>query len=481
MSDLMILRPSIHFTPKKNWMNDPNGCVYHKGTYHLFYQYNPFEPTWGTMHWGHATCIDRVSWKEQKPALAPDRLLGEIFSGSAVMDEHDVSGLFSGKSGMLAFYTSHKTAEGNLPGTQHQCLAYSMDEGFSWKKYHQNPIIHNPGIINFRDPKVLYHAESSAWIMLVTSGTAIWIYRSENLIAWEYCSSISPRGLSSSNVLECPDLFPLIDNHGQLHWVLVISLAPTDVSQLLTVMFLIGTFNGYEFSTKTSAQPLDHGGDFYAPQSWNDYPCAPKKQLLIAWANNWAYAHHVPTSPWRGMMTLTRELYIDDEKGQHRLLQKPVLPPEAFERHYPNPDTVTYNPLRIDLSPYKANSIMVTAEKPDSGSLCISFVYNAEEELTIEWNGAFSTIVISRETLLHSQFHQAYPPRLESMIPECKQLLIEIILDISIVEIFINHGQRVFTSQVFPGSPVRDCLCSVKGLIQISEIRHRGYEAIFHD
>jgi sucrose-6-phosphate hydrolase SacC (GH32 family) len=482
MSDQMALRPKIHYTPKKNWMNDPNGCVYHKGTYHLFYQYNPFHRTWGSMHWGHASSDDLVSWQEHEPALKPDMKLGEAFSGSAVIDARNDSGLFPDGTGMIAFYTSHKAAEKAIPAVQHQCLAYSTDEGTTWLKYDQNPVIHNPGIADFRDPKVLYHEESSAWIMLVAAGTEIWIYRSENLKSWKYCNQIQPLGRASIDVLECPDMFPLVDAAtGLHHWVLVVSLAPTRRPNRLAVKYLVGSFDGFQFNAADSAVPLDHGGDFYAPQSWNGYPLAPDKQVLIAWANNWAYANHTPTAPWRGMMTLPRELFLHTEDGQLILLQKPVMPREATEIDHSDLDSINTDSIEIALSPDRANSIVLKTEKPDEGSLQIVFVYSDGEELKIEWDGGHSMLTIDRKELRLSGFNDAYPSRLESVVPKRSQLELEIILDISILEVFINHGERVFTCQVFPESTVQTCMCSTKGSIQISGINHREYNTIFHN
>ena len=165
--DEEFYRPNFHFTPKSNWMNDPNGMFYLNGTYHLYFQHYPDDNVWGPMHWGHATSRDLISWEEQPIALYPDEL-GFIFSGSAVVDKDNTSGF--GKDGItpvVAIYTYHNM-NGEKAGNndfQTQGIAYSLDEGMTWTKYNENPVIKNTGIKDFRDPKVIWDSQTSKWIM----------------------------------------------------------------------------------------------------------------------------------------------------------------------------------------------------------------------------------------------------------------------------------------------------------------------------
>ena len=176
-------RPQIHFSPKANWMNDPNGLVYYNGTYHLFFQYYPDSTVWGPMHWGHATSKDLVYWTEQDIALYPDSL-GYIFSGSAVVDSNNSSGFGKdGKIPLVAIFTYHD-AEGEKAGRidyQTQGLAYSLDEGKSWTKYEGNPVLRNPGIKDFRDPKVMWYAPGKKWIMTLATKDRISFFSSPDL------------------------------------------------------------------------------------------------------------------------------------------------------------------------------------------------------------------------------------------------------------------------------------------------------------
>jgi fructan beta-fructosidase len=153
-------RPQFHFSPKAHWMNDPNGMVYYGGTFHLFFQYYPDSMVWGPMHWGHAVSKDMVYWQEEPIALYPDTI-GYIFSGSAVLDKNDMSGF--GKSPLVAIFTQHNP----ISGSQNQSIAYSLDSGTSWVKYPGNPVLRNPGITDFRDPKVIWDVNTQKWIMVL--------------------------------------------------------------------------------------------------------------------------------------------------------------------------------------------------------------------------------------------------------------------------------------------------------------------------
>ena len=180
-------RPQFHFTPPAKWMNDPNGMVYFKGEYHLFYQHYPDSSVWGPMHWGHAVSKDLVHWQQLPIALYPHSL-GCIFSGSVVVDEKNTSGF--GKKGsespLVAIFTYHNF-DGEKAKTndfQSQGIAYSLDKGRTWTKYAQNPVLKSPNIRDFRDPKVFWHAASQRWVMTLAVADRIRFYVSKNLKDW---------------------------------------------------------------------------------------------------------------------------------------------------------------------------------------------------------------------------------------------------------------------------------------------------------
>jgi sucrose-6-phosphate hydrolase SacC (GH32 family) len=179
-------RPQFHFSPREKWMNDPNGLVKFDGVYHLFFQYYPDDIVWGPMHWGHATSRDLVHWQQQPIALYPDSL-GYIFSGSAVVDSNNTSGLGTRKNfPLVAVFTHHNPVgeKNHANDFQNQSLAYSLDKGVTWTKYPGNPVLKNPGITDFRDPSVSWYAKGKKWVMALATKDRITFYSSTDLKNW---------------------------------------------------------------------------------------------------------------------------------------------------------------------------------------------------------------------------------------------------------------------------------------------------------
>ncbi len=267
-------RPAYHFAPAAHWMNDPNGMVYLNGTYHLFFQYYPDGMVWGPMHWGHATSRDLVQWQEQPIALYPDSL-GWIFSGSAVIDANNTAGF--GKNAMVAIFTHHNDPEEKKHTNKHQyqSLAYSLDEGKTWTKYAGNPVLPNPGIQDFRDPKVSWHEASKQWVMTLATKDRITFYGSPNLKNWTKLSEFGEKVGAHGGVWECPDLFPL-QLKGQTYWVLIVNLNPGAPNGGSGTQYFVGQFDGKTFTPRsTDTKWADYGPDDYAGVTWNNTPGAP--------------------------------------------------------------------------------------------------------------------------------------------------------------------------------------------------------------
>ena len=295
-------RPQFHFTPKAHWMNDPNGMVYLNGKYHLFFQYNPDSTVWGPMHWAHAISKDMIHWKEQPISLYPDSL-GTIFSGSAVIDKDNTAGF--GKNAMVAIFTHHnKKIEDQKTGLhQYQSLAYSLDEGKTWTKYKGNPVLPNPGIWDFRDPKVMWHTATGKWIMTLATKDRITFYSSPNLKKWTKESEFGEKLGAHGGVWECPDLFPL-ELEGKTHWVLLVSINPGGPNGGSATQYFTGDFDGKTFKPDAEKQKwMDYGTDNYAGVTFSN---TGARKVLMGWMNNWNYANVVPTKAWRGATTLPR-------------------------------------------------------------------------------------------------------------------------------------------------------------------------------
>lgn len=309
-------RPQIHFTPFKNWINDPNGMVYVDGVYHLYYQYNPQGNSWGNLSWGHATSTDLVHWTEHNVAMTPNEW-GMIFSGSAIVDKDNTAGF--GKDAILAFYTG-------ADAHQQQCLAYSTDGGMTYTQYEGNPVITNTELGDFRDPKVIWHEESKTWIMLLALGWdhKIELWGSKNLKNWEkYSTFTTDCARSNIGQWECPDLLRMPYEGGE-KWVMIVSNNPGGPAGGSGIEYFVGDFDGREFTAMALDYPLwlDYGSDNYAGVTWSNTPGG--RYVMIGWMNNWNYCGDVPCTPWRSAMTLPRELSLKNVNGSP-LLAAPVI------------------------------------------------------------------------------------------------------------------------------------------------------------
>ena len=297
-------RPISHFAPAKNWMNDPNGLVWHKGEYHLFFQHNPYATTWGHMSWGHAVSKDLLNWEELPVAIAEDQD-GTIFSGSAVSVGDEI----------IAFYTRHTDTN------QSQCIARSADNGRTFIKYENNPVL-DEHKKDFRDPKVFKYKDY--WIMCAVQpwDHQVSFYKSFDLINWEHLSNFGPAA-AVDGVWECPDIFPLTIDGDEV-WVLIVSLNPGGLHGSGTQYF-IGEFDGIKFVPRYSTDKprwLDYGRDNYAGVTFNNEPNG--KRILIAWMSNWENVKNHPETSWTTSMTIPRELALCHYENEIVLTQQPV-------------------------------------------------------------------------------------------------------------------------------------------------------------
>jgi fructan beta-fructosidase len=286
-------RPQFHFTARRGWLNDPNGLVFLKGEYHLFFQHNPYGWGWGNMHWGHAVSKDLVHWRELPIALYPQKFGDWCFSGSAVVDAKNTSGFKSGDEDVLvAAYTS--TGRG-------ESIAYSNDKGRSWQEFAGNPVVRHEG----RDPKLLWHEPSTRWIMALydehEKGRYIAFYSSPDLKKWQFHSRIE-------GFFECPDLFELpIEGTKQSKWVLYAADGK----------YLIGHFDGKVFHKESGKHQLWHG-NFYAAQTFSN--ASDGRRIQIGWGQGITF----PGMPFNQQMTIPVELTLRSTKDGPRMFAEPV-------------------------------------------------------------------------------------------------------------------------------------------------------------
>lgn len=455
--ELAKYRPTWHFSPKENWINDPNGLVYFEGEYHMFYQYHPYGTTWGPMHWGHAVSTDLIHWEELDIALHPDDN-GTIFSGSAVIDWNNTTGFFPNKPGIVAIFTSHKDGIHGGPAVQAQSLAYSHDQGRSWTKYDGNPVLRSEDKVDFRDPKVFWHPPTEQWIMALATGQSITFFTSSDLKEWTLASEFGDGIGIHDGVWECPDLFPLtIEGTNTTKWVLLVSVGdnPELESGSLTQYF-IGSFDGITFRPDDEiVRILDHGRDNYAGVSFSDIPKQDGRRIYLGWMSNWRYANQVPTSGWRGAMTIPRVLELKQMNDETILVQRPVEEADSYfsqvhltstdlEMIGGTPKEFTWGLHALDLN--------ITFDMGSAHVLELIIKHADQQHSTITYSAADGTFTVDRRSAGQVAFSEMFAkPQSVTIIPR-DSLELRLMLDTGSMELFMNGGEHALTSLLFPES-----------------------------
>ena len=463
-----LYRPNFHFTPKANWMNDPNGMFYLNGTYHLYYQYYPDGNVWGPMHWGHATSTNMIAWEEQPIAIYPDDL-GLIFSGSAVVDVNNTSGF--GKDGIVpivAMYTYHNM-KGEQAGDldfQTQAIAYSLDEGMTWVKYDKNPVIPNSGIKDFRDPKVIWDADHSKWIMTLAAGDKVLFYSSLNLREWILESSFGAAFGQHDGMWECPDLFPIkVSGQDETKWVLLVSINPAAPNGGSGTQYFVGDFDGQKFTLDTdfkqqlqqdSAVWLDYGRDNYAGVTWSNIPKKDGRKLFIGWMSNWEYARDVPTETWRSAMTIPRELKLKKNEKEFVLSSAPVTELSKYVSKTIVKETLTVNNQKtiitkseIDLSRVR---IQLEMNHLKSDKYDFTFQNSFGDRLSFGIDNIKKQYYLNRQNSGKVTFSDKFANTI-SKAPiknPSNMLKIEVLVDKTSIEVFYNDGETIMTEIFFP-------------------------------
>jgi fructan beta-fructosidase len=445
-------RPAYHFTPQKNWCNDPNGMVWYAGEYHLFYQYNPQGTKWGNMSWGHAVSIDLVTWKHLPVALFPDNL-GDIFSGSAVVDENNTAGFQTGdEKTLLAFYTYNKDSVG-----QSQALAYSVDKGRNWTKYAQNPVITvQSGKPDFRDPKVFWYAPESKWIMALAVGQVIEFYSSKNAKDWIFESEFGAGYGCHDAVWECPDLFyipPVGETKGA--WVLLVNNSRNGENSGSATQYFIGNFDGENFVCEQPAENapalwLDYGKDHYAMVTWANAP--DNRKIGIAWMSNWEYANDTPTEKFRGAMSVPRELTLVNENGKYLLTNFPVKEVEKLRGEASNFSDIKMAESRAikNLPASGVYEILLDFEKQNAQKFGFILKNSKDEKVTLSFDFEQNRFTIDRTKSGIVGFHERFAAVTVAPLAVKNAYRLRVLVDKCSVEAFLNGGEVAMTNLVFP-------------------------------
>ena len=439
-----VPRPRFHFTPRRHWMNDPNGLVHHGGLWHLYFQHNPEGSDWGNMSWGHATSPDLRHWTEHPVAL-PHRTGEQIFSGSVVTSRADDDVL-------TAYYTSAYD-----DGHQAQSRATSLDGGFTWETDPANPVL-DRGTAAFRDPKVIRYDDGRAprWVMLTVEADdrQVLLYSSDDLLTWEHLSTFGPLG-ATGVVWECPDLvrLPLDGDADDPRWVLLLSTNPVGDDPDPTgssMHYLVGHFDGTAFVPDTpELRRLDHGRDYYAAVTFDNAPQG--EAVTIGWMSNWRYAHAFPSTPWRGAMSLPRVLELRTVDGLPRLVQ---TPPAFVSEHLEHaaPRTVVVDERSVDL-PLSGHSLVELRWDPSfTGMLGVKLRGDADAFVDVVHDPRSGMLLITRGGPAAEAVHPDFPST--SIVPlsgnRPARLLLS--LDGPLLEVFVGEGEAAASNMVLLGT-----------------------------
>lgn len=473
-------RPRIHFTPKEKWMNDPNGMVYYNRIYHLFFQYYPDSTVWGPMHWGHAISKDLIHWDEQPIALYPDSL-GYIFSGSAIVDLNNTSGFGkNGKVPLITIFTHHdpKGEREKKNDFQYQSIAYSLDDGKTWIKYQGNPVLKNPGITDFRDPKVCWYEKDKKWIMTLATKDRVTFFSSKDFKTWikesEFGEGIGAHG----GVWECPDLFQLTYN-GKKHWVLLVSINPGGPNKGSATQYFVGQFDGKSFSPyQTDARWIDYGTDNYAGVTWSN---TGNRKIFLGWMSNWQYATRVPTEKWRSAMTIPRDLGLVKVGEKYLVTSNPV----------PELRLITQKPMVIKNIPStNYDLIEKTGKLSGPARLTISFDQitsfiitlsnDKDEKVMIGYDKGANEYYIDRTRSGKVSFESGFASRSTApRLSDKNSIEVTLIVDDASVELFADGGLSVMTSIFFPNKSFTNLDLQSADNVKASSIRFEKLNTIW--
>ena len=422
-------RPVYHHTPQWGWMNDPNGLFYKDGVWHLYFQYNPYGSQWENMTWGHSTSKDLVHWVHQGNAISPDAL-GTIFSGSAIVDKNNTSGL--GKGTVVAMYTS-------AGKSQTQSLAYSTDDGKTFTKYANNPVI-TAEVPDFRDPHMFWNEDIHAWNLILAAGQEMNIYSSKDLKNWTFESAFGLGYGNHDGVWECPDLMKLpVNGTGEEKWLLICNINPGGPFGGSATQYFVGSFDGHKFTCESKPDVtkwMDYGKDHYATVTFDNAP--DNRRVAIAWMSNWQYANQVPTMQYRSANSVPRDLGLFTDAG------------ETYVSVMPSKELLA---LRGD----KTNRLSAACElvvdiKSQSKPTVITLSNARDEQVVMTYNPKDCTFSMDRTQSGNTEFSDMF--KAKTIAPTHGTIRqFRIFIDKCSIEAFDAAGKMAMTNLVFPTEP----------------------------
>lgn len=452
MSNTGKYRPVYHHTPAYGWMNDPNGMFFKDGTYHLFFQYNPYGSTWGNMSWGHSTSTDLADWTFEGIPLTPDAW-GTVFSGSAVIDKDNTAGF--GPGAIVAFYTSAKSSPWG--DSQSQSLAFSTDGGKTFTRYEHNPVLVSDKR-DFRDPKVIWYAPGKHWVMVLAAGQEMEFYSSKDLKSWKKESSFGLKHGAHGGVWECPDLVELpVEGAEGKKWVLLCNINPGGPFGGNATQYFVGTFDGKKFvnESPTGTKWMDWGKDHYATVTFSNAP--EGRCIALGWMSNWQYQGVLPTEQYRGANTIARDLSLYRKDGDIFLKCAPSREIEKARKECVEiPDfkvSDTYEIPRLLENNGGAYEIEMLIRNSGARKIDMKLSNAKGENIHMYYDMLRGQFVMDRSNSGEAGFSQDFPAVTIAPAATEDEFALRLFVDRSSIEAFGNGGEFVMTNLVFPAEP----------------------------
>ncbi|MBD8068721.1 GH32 C-terminal domain-containing protein [Bacillus sp. PS06] len=466
-------RPDYHYTPARGSVSDPNGLVYYEGEYHLFHQDGG--------KWAHAVSKDMVNWK-RLPIALPWNDYGHVWSGSAVADLNNTSGLFtnSGGKGLIAYYTSFNPDGPN--GNQRIGLAYSTDQGRTWNYSTEHPMVienpgkngDDPGGWDFRDPKVVRDEANNRWVMVVSGGDHIRFFTSTNLIDWKLTDRFGYGDYVRGGVWECPDLFELqVEGTDEKKWVLMISTGANQKTQGSDAEYFIGelTSEGKFINDNKVGDVLrtDYGKEFYASMSFANMP--DDRRVMLAWMTNWDYPFAFPTNGWKGVLTIPREVGLVKTEEGIRMVQAPIKELQSIRNSLYDTQNKNVNPTNASnlLKEVTSGAFEIEAEiEIPATSRTTEFGFQVREGSTektvVGYKVSENQLFVDRSKSGEADFSSLFSTYHEApLTPKNGRIKLNIFVDDSSIEVFANDGKVVFSDVIFPNPSSRGMSFYTKG------------------
>ncbi|MFI1851778.1 glycoside hydrolase family 32 protein [Streptomyces sp. NPDC020480] len=448
-------RAGYHFTVPDQWMNDPQRPIWIDGEYHYYYLYNPDYSTGGTTAgttWRLATSTDLVSFTDRGIAVPKDTTPnGDVWSGSAVVDTDNTAGF--GPGAVIALATMSPDDNAN---TQAQYLFYSTDGGRTFTNHGTDPVLPNPGVRDFRDPKVIRDEERGRWVMALAENNKVGFYHSTDLKSWTYVSGFIKDGIG---VLECPDLFRITAENGTRTWVLGVSANGKGSGLPSTYAYWTGSFDGTTFTADApDPQWLDHGWDWYAAVTFEKRDANgtldPAARYAIGWLNHWDYANTTPTidcDGFNGTDSIVREITLKRAaSGTYYLASQPIA---ALDGHVSR--TVNLGDLEVDgrrVLDYTGTAYELTTEIAwdQLTGAGLQLRRSADGVRHIDAGIYRDYAFVNRGYAVSPDSSGRWRESRTPFDPSSRMVRLRILIDRTSVEMFIDDGRYVHSSEAFP-------------------------------